>query len=56
MEKILYMVNQNVKDALKKFQDTKNKGNEKQINELREDFNKHQSETKDTIKNKRYIN
>jgi uncharacterized protein involved in exopolysaccharide biosynthesis len=53
MGKILDMVNQNVKDALKKFQDTKNKENEmtqKQIKELREDFNKHQSETKDIIK------
>jgi hypothetical protein len=38
MEKILDMVNQNVQDALKKLQDTKNKGNEKiqkQVNELR---------------------
>jgi uncharacterized protein involved in exopolysaccharide biosynthesis len=53
MEKILDMVNQNVQDALKKFQDTKNKEHEmteKQIKELREDLNKHQSETKDTIK------
>jgi site-specific DNA-adenine methylase len=52
MEKILDMVKQNVQDALKKFQDTKHKEHEKtqkQINELREDFNKHQSETKDTI-------
>jgi esterase/lipase len=48
MEKILDIVNQNVHDALKKFQDTKNKEHEKiqkQINELREDFNKIQSET-----------
>jgi hypothetical protein len=47
MEK--FMVNQNVQDALKKFQDTKNKEHEKaqkQIKELRMDFNKHQSETK----------
>jgi hypothetical protein len=29
MEKILDMVNQNVQDALKKFQDTKNKEHEK---------------------------
>jgi peptidoglycan hydrolase CwlO-like protein len=53
MEKILEMVNQNKQDALKKLQDTKNKEHEKtqkQINELREDFNKHQSETKDTTK------
>jgi hypothetical protein len=43
MEKILDMVNQNVQDALKKFQDTKNKEDEKtqkQTTELREDFNK----------------
>jgi hypothetical protein len=58
MEKILDMVNQNVQDALKKFHDSKNKEHEKiqkQINELRVDFNKHHSETKDTIK-KRYVN
>jgi hypothetical protein len=38
MEKMLDMVNQNVQNALKKFQDTKNKEHEKiqkQINELR---------------------
>jgi predicted ATPase len=37
MEKILNMVNQNVQDVLKKFQDTKNKEykkTQKQINEL----------------------
>jgi hypothetical protein len=53
MEKILDIVNQNAQDALKKFQNTKNKEHEKtqkQIKELREDFNKHHSETKDTIK------
>jgi uncharacterized protein involved in exopolysaccharide biosynthesis len=53
MEKILDMVNQNIQGILKKFQDTKNKEHKKtqeQINELREDFNKHQSETNDTIK------
>jgi polyhydroxyalkanoate synthesis regulator phasin len=57
MEKIIDMVNQNVQDAFKKFQDTKNKGHEKthkQIKELREDFNKHQSEPKDTIKREIY--
>jgi hypothetical protein len=45
------------KDVLKKFQDTKNKEHEKtqkEINELRVDFNKHQSETKDTIKREKY--
>jgi hypothetical protein len=49
MAKILDMVNQNVQDALKKFQDTKNEEHEKaekQINELREDFNKHQGVTR----------
>jgi uncharacterized protein YicC (UPF0701 family) len=53
MEKILDKVNQNVQDALKKFQDTKNKEYEKtqkQIKKHREDFSKHQSETKDTKK------
>jgi chemotaxis regulatin CheY-phosphate phosphatase CheZ len=53
MEKILGMVNQNVQDALKKFQDTTNKEHEMtqiQIKELRKDLNKHQSETKNTIK------
>jgi ClpP class serine protease len=47
------MINLNVQDALTKFQDTKNKEQEmsqKQIKEIREDFNKHQSETKDTTK------
>jgi molecular chaperone DnaK (HSP70) len=57
MQKVLDMVNQNVQEALKKFQDTKIKEHEKtqkQINELREAFNKHQSETKDTIKREIY--
>jgi hypothetical protein len=43
MEKTLDMVNQNVQDACKKFQDSINKKPEKtqkQLNELREDFNK----------------
>jgi hypothetical protein len=47
------MLNQNVQDALKKLQDTKHKEHEKtkkQINVLREDFNKHQSEIRVTIK------
>jgi hypothetical protein len=59
MEKILDMVNKNVQDALKKFQNTKNKKHEKtqkQIKELREGFNKHQSETKNTIKKEREMN
>jgi 2,4-dienoyl-CoA reductase-like NADH-dependent reductase (Old Yellow Enzyme family) len=48
MEKILDMVNQNVQDALMKFQDNKNKQHEmtqKQIKELREDFNKVEQRT-----------
>jgi ferritin-like metal-binding protein YciE len=47
------MVNQKAQDTHKKFQNATNKELEKtqkQVNELREDFNKHQSETKDTIK------
>jgi hypothetical protein len=43
MERIKDMVNQNVQNALKKFEGTKNKEHEKtqkQINELRENFNK----------------
>jgi hypothetical protein len=47
------MVNKNVQDGLKKVQGTKNREHEKtqkQISELREDFHKHQNETKDTIK------
>jgi F0F1-type ATP synthase membrane subunit b/b' len=57
--KIQDTVNKKVQDARKKFQDTINKEHEKtqkQINEFREDFNKHQSETKDTIKKERYMN
>jgi hypothetical protein len=51
MEILLDKVNQNVQEALKKFQDNKNKEykkTQKQINELSEALNKHQSETKDT--------
>jgi hypothetical protein len=50
MKKILDMFKQNVQDALKKFQETKYKENEmaqKQIKEVREDLNNHQSETKE---------
>jgi acetolactate synthase small subunit len=53
MELLLDMVTQNIQEALKKFQDTKNKEYEKtrkQINELIEALNKHQSETENTIK------
>jgi uncharacterized membrane-anchored protein YhcB (DUF1043 family) len=56
-EKLQNMVNQKMKDALKKYQDTINKNLEKtqkQLNELREGLNKHQSETKKTIKKEIY--
>jgi hypothetical protein len=46
------IVNQNIQEALKKFQDTKNKGYEKtqkQINEFIRALNKHQSERENTI-------
>jgi acetolactate synthase small subunit len=52
MEMLLDMVNQNKQEALKKFQDTKNKEYEKtqkQINELIGALNTHQSETEKTI-------
>jgi hypothetical protein len=52
MEMILDMVNQNVQETVKKFQDTKNKEYEKtqeQINEIIGSLNKHQSETENTI-------
>jgi hypothetical protein len=52
MKMLTDMVNQNVQEALKKFQDTKNKEYEmtqKQINELIGALNKHQSETENTI-------
>jgi polyhydroxyalkanoate synthesis regulator phasin len=48
IEMILDMVNQNVQEALKKFQDNKNKECEKiqkQISEIIGTLNKHQSET-----------
>jgi polyhydroxyalkanoate synthesis regulator phasin len=46
------MVNKNIQEALKKFQDNKNKEYEKtqkQINELIGAQKKHQSETENTI-------
>jgi hypothetical protein len=52
VEMLLDMFNQNVQEALKKFQDTKNKEYEKtqkQIHELIGALNKHQSETQNTI-------
>jgi uncharacterized protein Yka (UPF0111/DUF47 family) len=55
MEMLLDMVNQNIQEELKKFQDTKNKEyekTEKQINELIGALNKHQSETENTIHRK----
>jgi hypothetical protein len=51
LEKIPDMVNQNVHDVLRKFQDAKNKDHEKkqkQINEVIGALNKHQSETQNT--------
>jgi polyhydroxyalkanoate synthesis regulator phasin len=51
------MINQKVQDPLKKFQSTKNKEHDKtqkQIKDLTEDFNKNQSETKDTVKRQIY--
>jgi hypothetical protein len=48
MEILLDMLNQNIQETLKKFQDTKNKEHkktQKQINELIVSPNKHQSET-----------
>jgi ElaB/YqjD/DUF883 family membrane-anchored ribosome-binding protein len=53
MEKILDTVNHKEQDELKKFQDTTNKELEKtqkQLNVLRENVNKYQSEIKVTIK------
>jgi hypothetical protein len=52
MKKILDMVNQNVQDGLKKFQDTKSKEYEKiqrQVNNLRATLNKHQGDTENAI-------
>jgi hypothetical protein len=40
----------------KKTPKIKNMRRQKKIKEITEDFNKHQSETKDTIKKKRYMN
>jgi hypothetical protein len=49
------MVNQNIKEALKKVQDNKNKEydkTQKQINEIIGAQNKHQKETENTINRK----
>jgi polyhydroxyalkanoate synthesis regulator phasin len=51
-EMLPHMVNQNIQEALKKFQDKKTKEYEKtqkQINEIIGALNKHQTETKITI-------
>jgi hypothetical protein len=53
------MVNQNVEETLKKFQDNKNSGFEKaqeQIKETIEALYKHQSETKSMINKEIYEN
>jgi phosphopantothenoylcysteine synthetase/decarboxylase len=53
MEKLKDTVNKKVQDTLKKFQDTTNiklEKTQKHLNELRQDFNKHQSETKIIVK------
>jgi hypothetical protein len=63
MEKILDVTKQNVIDSLEKFQDTKKKKKkktdsedaQKQRNELREYFNKQQSETEETTKREIYV-
>jgi chromosome segregation ATPase len=52
MEMLLDMVNQNIQEALKKFQDNKDKEykkTQKQIKELIGALNKYQSETENTI-------
>jgi adenosyl cobinamide kinase/adenosyl cobinamide phosphate guanylyltransferase len=52
MEMLLDMVNQNVHEALKKFQDNKTQEYEKtqkQINEIIEALNKHKTDTMITI-------
>jgi hypothetical protein len=52
MEIVLDMVNQNIQEALKKFQHAKNKEHEKtqkKINELIGALNKYQSETENMI-------
>jgi hypothetical protein len=57
MEMLLDMVNQNKQEALKKFQDTKNKEDKKtqiQINELIGDLNKHLGETESIINREIY--
>jgi esterase/lipase len=55
MQKLQEMNEHNTQDELKQYQDTTNKRLEKiqkELNELKEDFNKLQVETKETIKNR----
>jgi hypothetical protein len=50
---MIVMINQKVQDELKKFQDNKNKNlqtTQTKLNDLREDFNKHHDEMKDSKK------
>jgi hypothetical protein len=50
IEMLLYMVNQNVQEACKKFQENKEyERTQKQINEIIGALNKHQKETENTI-------
>jgi hypothetical protein len=58
MEMLLDIVNWNVQETLKKFQDTKNEEYEKtqrQINELIGTLNKQQSETENSINGDKWI-
>jgi tRNA G10 N-methylase Trm11 len=48
IEMILHMVNQNVQETLKKFEDNKSREFEKAKEEIKETM-EHQSETKNTI-------
>jgi hypothetical protein len=49
IEMLLDTVNQNVQEALKKFQDTKNKEHEKTQKQINELINKHQSEIENIL-------
>jgi methionyl-tRNA synthetase len=52
IDRLLDMVNQNIQEALKKFQDNRNKEYEKtqkQINEIIGALSEHQTETENTI-------
>jgi hypothetical protein len=57
MRSVRKSCNQKVQDALKKFQDTTSKipeKTQKQLDGFTQNFNKHQSETKNTIKKEMY--